>query len=50
MLRALRRAVYHTVLDVACSKVTLAVVERLTRWHATYRVRRAERQGPPGEG
>lgn len=47
MLRALRRAMYHTVLDVAGSKVTLAVVERLTRWHAAYRIRRAERETPP---
>lgn len=50
MLRALRRVVYHTVLDVAGSKATLAVVERVTRWHAAYLVRRAQRQGPPGEG
>jgi hypothetical protein len=46
MFDALRRAVYHTILDVAGSKITLASVEKVTQWQAYYQSWRAERSAP----
>ncbi len=43
MLSALRRAVYHTILDVAGSKITLAGVERVTKLQSSYMAWRAQR-------